>query len=335
MSKRALITGINGQDGSYLAELLVSKGYTVYGFSLKGGSCPIQHLKEKICFIEGDIRDQASLEKAIVLSNPDEIYHLAAISFVGVSWQDPLLVTDVNALGTVRLLESVRRRKPTAKIYHASTSEMFGQASQISTEESPFHPKNPYAVSKCFSHWISVNYRESYGLFVCCGILFNHESPRRDDCFVTQKIAKSVVQIKNRDLDCFYLGNIHTERDWGYAGDYVKAMWLMLQQDQPDDYIISTGETHTVREFLEEAFGVVDIHLQSNGKTGLAEEFFIRGTDKVVVKISKDLFRPVELTSLKGLNDKASKKLGWKPQTTFKQLVRMMVEAQRNQRNKK
>jgi GDPmannose 4,6-dehydratase len=262
---------------------------------------------------------------------PDEVYHLASRSFVGKSWEQPVLTGDVNALGTTRLLEAIRKIKPDTKVYHASTSEMFGLTSEIKTEKSAFHPRSPYAISKCFSHWISVNYRESHDMFICCGILFNHESPRRGEAFVTKKIARSVVEIRTGKLDCLYLGNIDSERDWGYAKEYVEVMWRMLQQDKPDDYIISTGELHSVRDFLEEAFHVVGIEVESNGKTGIEEEYIRKDNKNKVVKISDEFFRPVELEVLQGSNSKAKKKLNWEPRVKFKDLVKIMVEYEKAQ----
>jgi GDPmannose 4,6-dehydratase len=329
--KKALITGIAGQDGSYLSELLLEKGYNVYGLILQSEPLSfIKPIKDKLTLIEGNLLDQESLDNAIRIADPDEVYHLAALSFVGVSWDRPVLTGDVNALGTTRLLESLRRIKSDAKFYHASTSEMFGLTEEIRTEEALFHPRNPYAISKCFSHWIAVNYRESYSMFICCGIMFNHESPRRGGNFVTKKIAKSVVKIKEGNLDCLYLGNLNPKRDWGYAKEYVEAMWLMLQQDESDDYIISTGEIHSVREFLEEAFKAVGIEVESNGKQGTEEEYIRKDNGKRVVKISPEFFRPVELTVLRGNNDKAKEKLAWKPQVKFKELVKIMVEYEQN-----
>jgi GDPmannose 4,6-dehydratase len=275
--------------------------------------------------------NQESLDNAVRTSMPDEVYHLAALSFVGASWKQPVLTADVNSLGTIRLLESVRKIKPNAKIYNASTSEMFGISEEIKTENSLFHPKSPYAISKCFSHWISVNYRESYGMFICCGILFNHESTRRGEEFVTKKIAKGVVQIKEGKLNCLFLGNIDSKRDWGYAKEYVEVMWLMLQQEKPEDYIISTGDVHSVRDFLEEAFKVAGIDAESNGKKGVKEEYVWKSKGKVIVKISHAFFRPVELATLRGSNTKAKEKLGWQPKTKFKELVRIMVEAEQKQ----
>lgn len=325
--KKALITGIAGQDGSYLAEMLLEKGYEVYGFYLKGESLGfLEEIKDKIKLIEGDLRDEESIENAVKKSMPDEIYHLGGLSFVGISWKQPVLTGDVNSLGTARLLEAVRKIKKDAKIYHASTSEMFGLTKEIKTEESAFHPKSPYAISKCFSHWISVNYRESYSMFISCGILFNHESPRRGPEFVTKKIARSVAEIKSGKLDVIYLGNLDSKRDWGYAKEYVEVMWKILQQEMADDFIISTGEVHSVRDFLIEAFAVAGIEIESNGKEGVEEEFTRKDTGNVVVKISPEFFRPVELVALQGSNNKAKEKLGWEPKIKFKELVKIMVE---------
>jgi GDPmannose 4,6-dehydratase len=329
--KKALITGIAGQDGSYLAEFLLGKGYQVYGLLKSGTSTQlIDHIKDKIVLIEGDLLDQESLDKAIEQSMPDEVYHLAALSFVGISWEQPVLTGDVNALGTTRLLEAIRKIKPDCRIYNASTAEMFGLTSGIHTEKSTFHPKSPYAISKCYSYWISVNYRESFNMFVCSGIMFSHESPRRPENFVSKKIVKSVVGIKYGKIDCMYLGNLDVRRDWGFAKDYVEVMWLMLQQDKPDDYIISTGENHSVREFLEEAFRAAGIEVESNGKAGIEEEYLRKDTGQVVVKIAKEFFRPVDLTELRGSNQKAKEKLGWEPKIKFHELVRIMVENELN-----
>ena len=334
MHKKALITGITGQDGSYLAELLLDKGYTVFGMVLDMNSLPnITHIKDKLTLIQGDLRDQESLDNLIKLSFPDEVYHLASLSFVGTSWKNPVLVADINALGTARLLESIRKIKPDAKFFHASTSEMFGLTTNIKTEESSFHPKNPYAISKCYSHWISVNYRESYNLFISCGILFNHESPRRGDEFITKKIANSVALIKKGEMNFITLGNLDTTRDWGYAKDYVEAMWLMLQQNKPDDFIICTSEKHTVRQFLESAFGAAGIEIESNNKKGVEEEYIRKDNGKVVVKISQEFFRPVELESLSSDNSKIRTVLKWKPKLKFKDLVRIMVEYELNKLN--
>jgi len=325
--KKALITGITGQDGSYLSELLLEKGYDVYGLVLK--SEPMTYIAphiHKLSLLDGDLLDQKSLDYAVSQSNPDEIYHLAAQSFVGTSWDQPVLTGNINSLGTTRLLESLRRIKPDAKFYHASTSEMFGLTEEIKTEEAFFHPRNPYAISKCFSHWIAINYRESYKMFICCGIMFNHESPRRGNNFVTKKIAENAVKIKEGEIDYFTLGNLDSKRDWGYAKEYVQAMGLMLQQNKPDDYIISTGEVHSVREFVEEAFKVMGIEVISNGKHGVEEKYVRKDNGKTVVKISPALFRPVELMALRGSNKKIKKNLNWQPNVKFKELVKIMTE---------
>lgn len=330
--KKVLITGISGQDGSYLSELLLKKGYTVYGLILNSDTLTfINPIKDRLTLIEADLRDQKSLESAILIADPDEIYHLAALSFVAVSWDQPVLTGDVNALGTTRLLESMRKIKPEAKFYHASTSEMFGLTDEITTEEALFHPRNPYAISKCFSHWIAVNYRESYNMFICCGIMFNHESPRRGNDFVTKKIAQNVAMLKRGKLDHFYLGNLDAKRDWGYAKEYVEVMWRMLQQNRPDDYIISTGEIHSVRDFIEEAFKVAGIDIVSNGEQGIKEEYLRTDNGKPVVKISPEFFRPVELTVLRGSNNKAREKLAWEPRVKFKDLVKIMIEHELNE----
>jgi GDPmannose 4,6-dehydratase len=329
--KKALITGIAGQDGSYLAELLLEKGYQVFGMIKPGQNLDlIGHIKDRIVLIEGNLLDQDSLNHAVEMSMPDEVYHLAALSFVGISWQQPVLTGDVNALGTTRLLEAIRKIKQDARVYNASTSEMFGLTSGIHTENSTFHPKSPYAISKCFSHWIAVNYRESYKMFICSGIMFSHESPRRGGEFVSKKIARTVAQIKKGQTDCMLLGNMDVIRDWGYAKEYVEAMWLMLQHDMPDDYIISTGENHSVREFLEEAFRTAGIDVHSNGRQGLEEEYIRGDNGQAVVKVSQDLFRPVDLAELRGSNSKAKEKLGWEPKVRFQELVRIMVEHELN-----
>ncbi|MCX5855622.1 MAG: GDP-mannose 4,6-dehydratase [Deltaproteobacteria bacterium] len=325
--KRALITGIAGQDGSYLAEFLLAKGYDVFGLVLRDEPLRwIDPIKDRLILMEGDLRNQKSLDHAVRQALPDEVYHLGALPFVAISWKQPVLTADVNALGTTRLLEALRSITPHARIYHASTSEMFGLTEEIQTEEGLFHPRNPYSISKCYSHWIAVNYRESYDMYVCCGIMFNHESPRRGENFVTRKIARGVVDIKEGKQDCLYLGNLDVWRDWGYASEYVEVMWLMLQQDAPDDYIISTGEVHTVREFLEEAFCVVGLDAERNGKKGIEEAYIRKDNGQAVVRISPEFFRPVELTVLRGSNSKAKGKLKWEPKTRFRELVRIMVD---------
>jgi GDPmannose 4,6-dehydratase len=325
--KRALITGIAGQDGSYLAEFLLQKGYKVFGLVLRDESFRwIAPFKDRLTLMEGDLRDQESLDCAVRQAMPDEVYHLGGLPFVAISWKQPVLTADVNALGTTRLLESLRGIKPDARIYHASTSEMFGLTEEIKTEEGLFHPRNPYSISKCYSHWIAANYRESYGMYICSGIMFNHESPRRGENFVTKKIARGVVEIKQGLQDCLYLGNLDAGRDWGYAKEYVEAMWLMLQQVSPEDYIISTGEVHTVREFLEEALRLAGLAAVSSGKKGVEEVYIRKDNGQIVVKISPEFFRPVDLAVLRGSNSKARAKLRWEPKVKFRELVKVMVD---------
>ncbi|HME54300.1 MAG TPA: GDP-mannose 4,6-dehydratase [Candidatus Lokiarchaeia archaeon] len=311
--KSALITGITGQDGSYLAELLLKRGYNVFGI-VRRLSTPnywrIEHILNNISIIDGDLTDHASLINAVTESMPDEIYNLAAQSFVQTSWKQPILTSEINAIGTLNMLEAVRKHVPDAKFYQASTSEMYGNATDnIQDEQSKFSPRSPYAISKLFAHWIAVNYRESYGMFICCGILFNHESPRRGIEFVTRKITDGVARIKLGLADEIVLGNLDSKRDWGFAGDYVEAMWLMLQQDKPDDYVISTGVPHSVREFVEAAFQAADIPDWEG-----------------YVKQSQQYMRPAELFTLQGNSTKAWTKLKWKPRMKFTDLVKVMVE---------
>jgi GDPmannose 4,6-dehydratase len=312
-TKSALITGITGQDGSYLAEFLLQKGFHVFGL-VRRLSTPnywrIEHILDRIDLIEGDMIDQASLTNAIVTSQPDEVYNLAAQSFVATSWKQPLATADIAAMGTLRLLEVVRQFSPTTKFYQASTSEMYGNATEsIQDEQSKFSPRSPYAIAKLFAHWIAVNYRESYNMFICCGILFNHESPRRGIEFVTRKITDGVARIKLGLSNEIVLGSLDSKRDWGYAGDYVEAMWLMLQQPKPDDYVISTGVTHSVREFVEAAFRAAEI----DGW----EEY---------VKQDPKYMRPAELYTLQGNSKKAQSKLKWKARMSFDDLVKLMVD---------
>ena len=314
MQKRALITGITGQDGSYLAEFLLSKNYTVFGLTRRT-STPnyerIKHIEDKIELIPGDLLDQQSLTYAVSHSKPDEVYNLAAQSFVATSWYQPVLTGEFTALGVIRILEAIRQVKPDAKFYQASSSEMFGKVDESpQNEKTHFHPRSPYGVAKVYGHWITINYRESYNLFTVSGILFNHESPRRGLEFVTRKISHGVAKIILGQSNHIILGNLNAKRDWGFAGDYVRAMWLMLQKDRPDDYVIATGENHSVEDFVKEAFKVVGIE-----------------NWKKYVKISKDLFRPAEVDFLIGDASKAKKALNWKPQVSFKNLVEMMVEA--------
>ncbi len=314
-NKRALITGITGQDGSYLAELLLEKGYEVYGLTRRTSTpnhSRISHIVDQIHMISGDLLDQYSLFRAIQEADPDEIYNLAAQSFVKASWEQPMFTGESTALGVTRMLDAMRMSKPSAKFYQASSSEMFGKVVEIPQKEStPFYPRSPYGVAKVYGHWITVNYRESYDLFAVSGILFNHESPRRGLEFVTRKISNSVARIKHGKQDKIYLGNPDAKRDWGYAKDYVEMMHLMLQQDTPDDYVIATGETHEVREFVEKAFAVAGIK---------------NWEDKVVWNDPR-YARPAEVDHLIGDPAKAKEKLGWVPKTSFDELVRLMVES--------
>jgi GDPmannose 4,6-dehydratase len=317
--KTALISGITGQDGSYLTEFLLSKNYSVYGIIRRSSSFNtgrIDHIYQdphdsgpKMRLVYGDLNDASSLNKIIRTISPDEIYNLGAQSHVRVSFDVPEYTGEVTALGTVRLLEAIRETGVDTKFYQASSSEMFGNAGSPQSETTPFQPRSPYAAAKLYAHWMTVNYREGYGLFACSGILFNHESPRRGETFVSRKITKAVARIKLGLQEKLYLGNLDAKRDWGYAGDYVEAMWMMLQQPQPDDYVIATGETHSVRDFLDEAFG----YLQLNWKK--------------YVEIDPRYFRPTEVDLLLGDSAKAQQKLGWRPRVSFQQLVRMMVDA--------
>lgn len=309
---KALITGITGQDGSYLAELLLEKGYEVYGVVRRSSTETherIEHVRDRVNLVQGDLLDEISLVRMMNDIQPDEIYNLAAQSFVHTSWHQPLLTGEFTAMGVTRVLDAMRIACPKAKFYQASSSEMFGAAKPPQNEDTVFHPRSPYAVAKVYGHYITMNYRESYKLFAVSGILFNHESPRRGKEFVTRKITDAVARIKHGLQKELRMGNLDAKRDWGFAGDYVKAMWLMLQQAEPDDYVIATGESHSVREFLELAFG----HAGLNWK------------DYVVV--DPKFLRPAEVDFLMGDPTKAKSKLGWNPDVTFEGLVRMMVDA--------
>lgn len=313
VKKSALITGITGQDGSYLAELLLKKGYEVYGLTRRTSSVSttrIEQIMDKIHLIPGDLTDESSLLSVIRQSQPDEIYNLAAQSFVGSSWSQPIFTGETTAIGVTRLLEAIRATGSNAKFYQASSSEMFGKVQTTpQNEKTPFYPRSPYAVAKLYGHWITVNYRESFGMYACSGILFNHESPRRGIEFVTRKISNGVARIYHGLQDELRLGNLDSKRDWGFAGDYVEAMWLMLQQEKPDDFVVGTGETHSVKEFCELAFGAADLDWEK------------------YVKIDPKFVRPAEVDLLLGDASKAQKVLGWKPKVTFPQLVKMMVES--------
>jgi len=310
--KTALITGINGMDGSHLADLLLSKGYIVYGMERRSSSkqrTNTAHLEGKIIFVDGDLTDQNSLFRILKETNPDEVYNLAAQSFVGQSWQTPEHTSEVTGLGVLRILEAIREYNPKIKFYQASSSEMFGRmVENPANENTPFYPRSPYGVAKLYGHWITKNYRESYNMFACSGILFNHESERRGIEFVTRKISDGVARIHLGLASHITLGNLDAKRDWGYAPDYVEAMWMMLQQDTSDDYVIATNETRSIREFLEEAFKVVGIENW---------EPYIKQDPKFI--------RPAEVDVLKGDYTKANIKLGWSPKTNFHELVNKMV----------
>ena len=326
--KSALITGITGQDGSYLAELLLEKGYKVYGIMRRKSVVDygnVEHIKEKIEFIYADMTDIVSLVNAMKISQADEVYNLAAQSFVATSWDQPLATAEIDALGVTNLLEAIRTVKPEAHFYQASTSEMFGLVQETpQTEATPFYPRSPYGVAKLYGHWITKNYRESYGLFACSGILFNHESERRGKEFVTRKITNAVAKIKNGLLDYVELGNLDAKRDWGHSKDYVKAMWLMLQQAEPDDYVIATNETRTVREFVDIAFKKAGIDLEWSG-TGIHESGKEKNTGKVLVKVNPKFFRPAEVEILLGNPRKAETRLGWQREMSFEDMVERMV----------
>ena len=317
--KKALITGITGQDGSYLAELLLEKGYEVHGIIRRSSSFNTEridhlykdpHINDVKMFLHyGDLSDSSNLSRLLEKIEPDEIYNLAAQSHVRVSFDMPEYTADVVGLGTIRILDAIKETQIKTKFYQASTSELYGKVVETpQTEKTPFYPRSPYACAKLYSYWITVNYRESYDMYACNGILFNHESPRRGETFVTKKITHAIARILNKEQDKLYLGNLDSKRDWGYAKDYVEAMWLMLQQEKADDYVIATGETHSVREFLDEAFGLVGLDW------------------KKYVEIDPRYYRPAEVDLLLGNPAKAKEKLGWKPKTTFKELVRIMLE---------
>jgi len=312
MNKTALITGINGMDGSHLADFLLEKGYNVYGMERRSSSkqrTNTSHLEGKITFVDGDLTDQNSLFRVLKETSPDEIYNLAAQSFVGQSWQTPEHTSEVTGLGVLRILEAIREFNPNIKFYQASSSEMFGRMIENpSNENTPFYPRSPYGVAKLYGHWITKNYRESYDMFACSGILFNHESERRGIEFVTRKISDGVARIHLGLSDHISLGNLDAKRDWGYAPDYVEAMWLMLQQETPDDYVIATGETRSIREFLNEAFKVIGI-----------------GNWESYIKQDPRFMRPAEVDILRGNYTKAKQMLGWEPRTSFSDMVTKMV----------
>jgi len=313
MKRRALITGVTGQDGSYLADFLLEKDYQVYGLVRRSSTVTfgrISHLQDRIELLPGDLLDLSSLLSALRTARPHEVYNLAAQSFVPTSWNQPVLTGNFTAIGVTQVLEAIRAIDPTIRFYQASSSEMFGMVEHSpQTEATRFYPRSPYGVAKLYGHWITVNYRESYNMFACSGILFNHESPRRGLEFVSRKVTYGVARIKFGQQKKLMMGNLDAERDWGYAGDYVRAMWLMLQQERPDDYVVATGETHTVRRLLEIAFSHVGLDYRDH------------------VEIDPSLLRPAEVHHLKGDYSKARAKLDWTPSVSFEQLVKMMVES--------
>jgi GDPmannose 4,6-dehydratase len=311
--KKALITGITGQDGSYLAEFLLGKGYGVYGMVRRASFQRfdrIQHILDRVEIIEGDLTDQSSLDDAMKTIAPDEVYNLASQSFVPTSWNQPVLTADVTGTGVTRMLEAIRKHKPDSKFYQASTSEMFGKVRETPQNEmTPFYPRSPYGVAKVYAHWITINYRESYDIFACSGICFNHESPRRGLEFISRKVTDGVARIKRGLADQLKLGNLEARRDWGFARDFVEAMWLMLQQDQPEDYVIATGVSHSVRDLVQAAFGYVGLSVEPH------------------VIVDPKLFRPAEVDTLVGDPSKAKARLGWTPTLSFDEMICMMVEA--------
>ncbi len=336
MSRVALITGITGQDGSYLTELLLGKGYEVHGI-IRRHSTPctdrIDHLledgqyKDRLFLHYGDLTDTSCLSNIINTYKPDEVYNLAAQSHVGISFEVPEYTADVTGVGTIRILEAIHQSGLNCKYYQASTSELFGGLPETApqSEATPFYPKSPYGAAKLYSYWITVNYRESYNLFACNGILFNHESPRRGDNFVTRKITIAVANIMTGKQEKLSLGNMDAKRDWGFAGDYVEGMWRILQQDKPGDYVLATNETHTVREFVELAFAEVGVTVEWKG-TGVEEKGYDKATGKLLVDVNPEFFRPAEVEFLWGDASRAERELGWKREVSFPQLVQMMVD---------
>jgi len=327
--KVALITGITGQDGSYLAELLLEKGYEVHGIIRRSSSINtdrIDHIYENIKLHYGDLTDATNIVRVIQLVQPDEIYNLGAQSHVKVSFEMPEYTADVDAMGTLRILEAVRLlgMEDRVRIYQASTSELYGLVQETPQKETtPFYPRSPYGVAKLYGYWITKNYREAYGMYACTGILFNHESPRRGETFVTRKITQALSKISVGLQDCLYLGNLNAKRDWGHAKDFVEAMWLMLQQDEPDDFVIATGTQYSVRDFVEESSSYFGMKIVWMGE-GLDEYGYDLNTKKVVIKVDPKYFRPAEVETLLGDASKAKEKLGWEPKTSFKQLVEDM-----------
>jgi len=317
---KVLITGITGQDGSYLADLLLSKGYEVYGMVRRSSVEKldrIEHIRDRINFVQADLLDQLSIISAVKEADPDELYNLGAMSFVPTSWKQPVLTGEFTGLGVTRVLEAVRHLNKDIKFYQASSSEMFGKVRKVpQNEDTPFYPRSPYGVAKAYGHYMTVNYRESYDIFACSGILFNHESPRRGMEFVTKKVTNGAAKIKLGLARCLYMGNLDAKRDWGYAKDYVEAMWMMLQQEGPEDYVISTGKPHSVKQWVEAAFSCLDLDWEK------------------YVKIDKKLIRPAEVDLLVGDSSKAKERLKWQPKVNFEQLIKIMVEYDYNQLKK-
>lgn len=341
----ALITGITGQDGSYLTELLLEKGYEVHGIVRRGSTFNTgriehlykdPHMKDNRLFLHyGDLSDSSNISRLLEKIKPDEVYHLGAQSHVRVSFDMPEFTSDVTGLGTLRILDAIRETGVRTKFYQASSSEMFGKVVEIPQKETtPFYPRSPYGCAKVFAYWITKMYRESYGIFACNGILFNHESPRRGETFVTRKITRGLARIKLGLEECLYLGNLNAVRDWGYARDYVYAMWLMLQQSEPDDYVVATGEMHTVREFVEEAGKILGFDIEWEGE-GIDETGIDTKTGQVLVQIDPMYFRPADVDILIGDYSKARDRLGWKPEVRFPELVKIMVEADLETESKK
>ncbi|MBU2805847.1 GDP-mannose 4,6-dehydratase [Acidithiobacillus ferridurans] len=332
MSKQALITGITGQDGAYLAKLLLDKGYAVHGLIARRGTDTLDRLRElgvlqDIRLLDGDLIDFSSMIRAMEKSQAAEVYNLGAQSFVATSWDQPILTAEVTGVSVVKMLEALRIVNPQARFYQASTSEMFGEIQEpLQKETTPFHPRSPYGVAKLYGHWITINYRESFGLHASSGILFNHESPLRGTEFVTRKITLALARIRHGLQDVLELGNLSSKRDWGFAGDYVRAMWLMLQQDQPDDYVIATGQTWTVRDFVERAAGYAGFAIAWEGE-GAQERGIDRQSGKTIVRVNPAFYRPAEVDVLIGDAGKARASLGWSPEVDFDSLVRMMTEA--------
>lgn len=335
MSKCALITGITGQDGSYLADLLIEKGYTVHGIVRRSSTSNLDRighlvhrpdLKNRFFLHEGDLADSSSLERLVTKIQPQEVYNLGAMSHVKVSFDVPEYTANVDGIGVLRLLEAVRKNCPRARFYQASTSELYGKVQAVPQSEStPFYPRSPYGVAKLYAYWTVVNYREAYGLYACNGILFNHESPRRGETFVSKKITLAIAKIVTGQQEKLTLGNLSAKRDWGYAKDFVEGMWLMLQQEAPEDFVLATGKTTTVREFVEYAFQAVGVSLNWKG-TGVEEKGYDQKTGRLLVEVSPEFFRPTEVDLLIGDPSKAKRILGWSPETSLASLVHLMID---------